>query len=419
MPTVYSFDHTGSAPANKIIGEQHVITSINNPTYHFIVPKFSPFFANGLVLTFKDINNVSRPLVEGIDFILGYQFIGASRSCAKPIYGAVSFLNLTLTGIVTATYQTIGGDWTIDSAKIDEILSDEIRNPRTITWEQVVNLPSLFPVIDHQWNLIDLVGMSDVVDKLDDISLAIANKVIAVEGNTVTKLQVGLGNVDNHATATDQETIDGTLSTKFTTPHSVSAALEYKANHLATSALLELNKLTGASKVKTITGKTLDNTIIAYSNLNDLKTAEVPDVVSNATIVSVVFGRGDIGDGDVRYYVWDRYSLLEDNGVSVLKPSSNPPQGRWVTLNFNKWKTYRFIATANQQTYTMDFSPIDSYPPKIFVNSFIELVHKLDFEISNNKIYFHYELRAGDEVDISQQISRSSDNTPDNWVYKK
>ncbi len=246
MTTPYQFDPTGTLPANRIVGEQHIITAVSNRNYHFIVPTFAPFFADSCTISYRDIDNNIRYLVEGIDFYFGFQFIAASRACAKPIYGGISFLNLQISGLVTLVYQTVGGQWTIDPVKINEILSDTQRNPKVISWEQVAAVPTLFPVIDHEWNLQDLVGMSDVVQAIDNVMDVIADKPLPepldFTGLIATKGSIGLGNVQNYRIATDAHAIAGDSITRYMTPRSTRVAIDQR---LATLAAGQLQGPTG------------------------------------------------------------------------------------------------------------------------------------------------------------------------------
>lgn len=238
MPTPYPFDPTGTAPGNRITGEQQIITAVQNRNYHFIVPTYAPFFSDGLIVSYRDVSNNVRVLVEGLDYNLGFQFIAASRSCAKPIYGGISFLNLELAGVVTLAYQTVGGTWTVDAVTINEILSDLVRNPKITSWEQVASVPTLFPVVDHEWNLTDLVGMSDVRDSITEVATAIASAAPPTPptypGQVPTKGMLGLGNVQNFGVATDQEAIAGTSVTKYVTPRAVRKAIEPISNQIST-----------------------------------------------------------------------------------------------------------------------------------------------------------------------------------------
>lgn len=178
LTTSYPFDPTGKKVTNKIPGEQHALTSANYRDFHFIVPKHGPFFADSVRVTYRDTQGVLRSMVPGVDFQFSHWFVSASRACASPLYGSISFYDLNLVGTITVEYQTVGGIWTQDSAKIAQILADRLHNPRTTAWEQVVDMPVAFPVIDHDWDLKDLVGMSDVTVKLSAIATAIRSNMI-------------------------------------------------------------------------------------------------------------------------------------------------------------------------------------------------------------------------------------------------
>lgn len=246
MPTLpdnilYPFDPTGTLISNKIAGEQQIITAENFRDYHFIVPKLAPYFYDTLVMTYRDQNNNVIPLVEGIDWYATHWFISASRACAKPIYGSITFLNTSLAGVVTLSYQTLGGDWNIDEALMEQILNDRLHNPRITSWDEVSEMPYAFPPIDHDWDLVDMVGMSEVVDALADIRQAIIDAATGggssdlqahladfANPHRVTAAQAGLGNVSNFAIATDAQSV-GTLNTAYMTPRGVDLAIGTKA----------------------------------------------------------------------------------------------------------------------------------------------------------------------------------------------
>ncbi len=202
----YPFDYTGAATTNKVVGEKHILTRNNYSDFHYIIPKFAPYFEHSLVMTFVGTDGTRRTLVEGIDWYCTHKFKEASLSTAHPIYGSVTFLNNNLAGVVTIGYQTLGGKWTIDTKAIQDILAADIQNPRTTYWEEIVNLPERFPVTNHDFNIIDFTGMSDVRDSLTKIEQAIRTSkgTVGVDHvdrrdnpHDVTKEQVQLGNVLN------------------------------------------------------------------------------------------------------------------------------------------------------------------------------------------------------------------------------
>jgi len=176
----YPVDYSGRNAANLITNEQQVLTGVTGHDYYFIIPRYAPYFESSLTISFKALSGEVRVLKSGIDYYPTHYFLGASRACASQIYSSITFLNQALVGTVTMSYQTLGGEWVEDTGTIAEVLADRVRNPRITTWEQVVDLPGLFPVVDHAWNLVDMVGMSAVVDALGRVSDAIANAASAL-----------------------------------------------------------------------------------------------------------------------------------------------------------------------------------------------------------------------------------------------
>lgn len=239
-----AFDNTGTLASNRVTGEKHIISAANNKDFHFIVPLFAPFFVNeSLDVGHISATGVYTPLRLGIDYLPAHQFIGASRACAKPIYGSISLLNTKLAGTITLAYQTLGGSWTLDLSELATILTDVIINPRALSWEQVIDKPVLFPVIDHEWNLDDLVGAKEIVTEIRGVADAIAQAsmqpVETIETthvldhnnpHNVTKTQVGLGNVQNYRVATQAEAIQGTSTTTYMTPSLTAAAIGNSAS---------------------------------------------------------------------------------------------------------------------------------------------------------------------------------------------
>ena len=233
---VFPFDPTGKLASNKITNEFHVITAANWRSYHFIVPKKAPYFEDSLVLTYRNASGVVVNLQKGVDWVPSYWYVGASRACAKNIYGGVTFLNAKLAGNIEISYQTIGGEWVLDDTAISEILANRLNNPINTTWEVIANVPKVFPPVPHEWDLIDMVGEEEVVEAIYSVRDALITKAGASNdgGNhltdfnnphRVTKAQVGLGNVNNFGAMSLTDT--GSNSNElYTTPASVRILIE-------------------------------------------------------------------------------------------------------------------------------------------------------------------------------------------------
>lgn len=221
---LYPFDPTGKASTNLVQGERQVITPPGMLDFYFIIPKAGPYFRNSLKVTHYPSGNV---LIDGVDFTCSHSFQAATHSIGLGIYGSITFYDHTLTGTVSLEYQTVGGDWTIDEAKIAEILANTLLDPRITTWEQVVDVPYQFPPIAHEYSIDDWYGAGEIVDKLADIAAAIgASSGNALQNHIdnknnphqVTATQVGLGLVGNYPMATIGEAQAGTSNTLYMSP---------------------------------------------------------------------------------------------------------------------------------------------------------------------------------------------------------
>lgn len=259
MASVYNFDPTGTSSANRIVNEQHVITAVNFRDYHYVIPKFAPFFQHNFQIRIQFPDQSVRTLIEGQDYYLSNQFLDASRACAKPIYGSISFLDTNLYGIMSISYNTVGGIWNLSPAEITRILAEEMRNPRITTWEQITYLPERFPVVDHEWDLVDMVGASEIVRSIDDVRDAVlqtsggglTSHVNNLDNpHNVTKAQVGLGNVLNYGIANAQQAQLGVANNVYMTPLRTAEAIDVLARAIVNTHELRKDNPHEVTKVQ-------------------------------------------------------------------------------------------------------------------------------------------------------------------------
>ncbi len=252
---LYPFDPTGNAESNKV-SETQAILSRGMLDHYYVIPRCAPFYAESVRLRLypagTNSNNpaAGQTLDEGVHYNFGYHFAQASHTIGKPIYGAISFYDRTLTGQLRMEYQTVGGEWVLDDQGLMELLANTAHNPRIATWEQVVALPIHFPVVNHDFNIDDFVGMGDVVDMLEDIGQAIVQKneggVVDHIGDTnnphnVTKEQVGLGLVDNYPVATIGEATAGLANNRYMTPQRTRQLIDAVATYALNLHLVDFN----------------------------------------------------------------------------------------------------------------------------------------------------------------------------------
>lgn len=226
----YPFDPYGSNAECLIPNERHSLSANSNASFALIVPKNGPFFRRGLIL--KHIST-DKTLTEGVDFALGHKFTRATVETARPVYGSILILNRELTGAFDVTYQTLGGEFVIDTQAALEALLNTQLDPRTTTWESVIDVPPLFPPYNHYFSADELVGadaLRQAILQIGDTIKTMPEKLMPLlmlhlddidNPHRTDKNHIGLGNVDNFRTASVAETIEGMLSNRFVTPAGV------------------------------------------------------------------------------------------------------------------------------------------------------------------------------------------------------
>lgn len=166
----YPFDSTGQAVTNRITNEFHTLALPGDLDFHFIVPRAAPFYTAS-VRVWRVSDNAE--LVNGQHFQVSHLYTEASRSIGMGVAGSITFTDRQFAGQVRIQYQTIGGEWVIDEAKITEILLNIVVDPRVSYWEQVAGYPERFPVVNHDYNIGDWYGASEMVEQLAGIEQAI------------------------------------------------------------------------------------------------------------------------------------------------------------------------------------------------------------------------------------------------------
>lgn len=165
---MYDFDETGSNPANLIQNEVATLTEVNGITYRIAIPNFAPFYTTNLVVKY---NNTI--LQEGVDYVLVFPYIAASRSIGIMVYGGISFNFTYPNGTIKLSYQTIGNPWIGDSAYAYQVLAEKAYNARVTSWDILTNVQQTFPPVNHDQMLDYVFDYGDLIDKISEISDAI------------------------------------------------------------------------------------------------------------------------------------------------------------------------------------------------------------------------------------------------------
>ena len=179
----YPLDLSGIAATNLIQGELHSVSEAHYRDYYFIVPELSPFYVDNFSATIT-VGGVTTPLHEDVDFSFALSYVNGTRVTGKAMYGGITLHNLSLNGILSINYQTVGGDQVADRLIVLTCLADKAYNPRTTIYDILSGVPNAFPPVPHYQDYDDFYGQNEVVNKLGEIRDAI------LENSSLTQAQI-------------------------------------------------------------------------------------------------------------------------------------------------------------------------------------------------------------------------------------
>lgn len=164
----YIKDITGRNPDN-LITEQHVIVDDDRWELNYIIPRFAPFFQHGLIVK-RLIRDETDPslnaeilLEEGIDYTLGGWFPECEDDThGNHVYSLIVFDDFKHNGRYEITYQTFGGQYTLDTAGYTQALANYLDQPLRARWSEIIGRPILYHPDPHQHDVCDMVGFEDV-----------------------------------------------------------------------------------------------------------------------------------------------------------------------------------------------------------------------------------------------------------------
>ena len=191
----YFIDMSGSNPANLVSNEIHTVSEAHFADYYFIIPNFAPFYAQNFAMSIS-INGIVTTLIENIDYSLVLPYVTGTRTTGKPMYGGITIHNLALNGILSLTYQTIGGDQLVDRLYVLNYLVEKAYNPRTTIWDIITNVPNALPPNPHYQDYNQFLGQDSLILKLNEMKDAI----LANSTNTSAQILSIVNNLSNNTT---------------------------------------------------------------------------------------------------------------------------------------------------------------------------------------------------------------------------
>lgn len=291
MSIFYPLDTTGIAQTNLVVNELHSVQPPQEITHaSFIVADAAPFFKEGFEI-WTGANRQGKRLEEGVDYFFTHRFVSGSEFTGKTLYGGIAFNNALYTGNVYLTYQTLGGEFSNNSAALLENITNRLYSDiRFVTWDQLQGVPSTFPPTAHQHPVTAITTLDDVNVAIRNIATAI---VVGAQSNTAnpdysgtiqmirdhlaspsahTSAAVGLSKVKNYDIATPAD-CNPPANNKYMTP----STTQYM-----------LNRSIGAENIKGIRDNiaTLDQAITMIRTAMNTYQADI--VETNTTVESAL-----------------------------------------------------------------------------------------------------------------------------------
>lgn len=270
----YPLDLTGVNPNNLVLGEQHDLT---RRKVRAVATNYGPFYTQGLKVYDAATGKLLIPGTpeEGGQYVAAELYEEATRRSAKEVCAIIVITDQTVGDSIKLDYQVVGGEFSSSVSVIAQMIEALSLDDRPIKWGDILGKPDAFPPAKHLHDIGDIYGFEYLVDALervrnailmgdvashdeiyryidhyvDDLTAQINAQAGALNdhkndhGNphVVTKTQVGLGAVDNFATATQAEAEQGTLNNLFMTPLRTYQAIQFVAGKALTAHLEDFN----------------------------------------------------------------------------------------------------------------------------------------------------------------------------------
>lgn len=246
-------DLSGNAATNRVAAELHMVSATGNRA---IATRRGPYYTRGLIVRNR-ITGVE--LTPDVHYRPVHFVLEAGLRAGQEICAVVLILPATNATEIEIDYQAIGGEYSASVSAIEQMLEGLDLDNRTVYWGDLIGVPEYFPPTAHLHDIGDVYGFEYIVAALEQIRRAILmgdqaafnemRQYIDLQDNALralitandgqfsdhinnvsnphqtTKAQVGLGNVDNFATASQAEAQAGTANNLFMTPLRVREAI--------------------------------------------------------------------------------------------------------------------------------------------------------------------------------------------------
>lgn len=256
----YALDLTGKSTDNLVLNEPHDLSQNAGNDLRAFVLNNGSFYTRDLVVRNADGDRLEK----NTDYIATYLYEAASKRTGLEVCGALVIKNPNVSSTVYVDYQCVGGDYAQNTDALNQVLAALDEDDQPVEWGNITGKPKDYRPGEHFHALWELYGFEYMVDELERITQAIMvgdqaamdsirdyakslyddnlDRINDLEGrldahisddrnpHSVTKAQVGLGDVENHPMATDNEARGLSTRNRYLNPGNVGAIMDAHNN---------------------------------------------------------------------------------------------------------------------------------------------------------------------------------------------
>lgn len=256
VPWRYEEDRTGRNPDNLVSGENH---ELSNRSVRAVGPTYGAFYEESMIV---EDAATGIALQKGLDWEPIEFAAMPSLIAGKQVFTVIIVYNRAVTQ-VNLTYQCFGGQFSNSMEAVVRMIEALDLGSRPVHWPDIIGKPDRYPPAPHFHDVGDVYGFEYITQAVysvrdaillgdtashDEILRYIDNWGAVLEEliadlradltahinddqnpHKTTKAQVGLGLVDNFATALAQDAISGNSNSLFMTPYLTKQAIARQA----------------------------------------------------------------------------------------------------------------------------------------------------------------------------------------------
>lgn len=154
----------------------HLSTATYPNKYNVVIPLEAPFFRTGIKVLPK---GGTQPLIEGLDYYLGYYYQEAAEAFEEAIYGGIILLN---TAEIDYEIVPVGHEYRIPSSEIGKwLVAVDIKDPRNVDWSSLMRYAPTIPAIDPPQDLEEARQRDDVVAAIYELCQTLEQQAHAMD----------------------------------------------------------------------------------------------------------------------------------------------------------------------------------------------------------------------------------------------